>query len=286
MPDDSTDNEENQQNLISAFQTLSSEGDLLTQRNSYHEAISQYTKALQIRPTDKHCLVSRSKCFIQIGSPELALQDANACLLTDPEYFKGIYQKAESLYAMGDFEIALMYYHRGTQLRPELTEFRIGIQKSREAIENSIGNAKDHSIHVPLDLKKNLAAAVNNSDTGSGGPNANNGNSTGKSGKVERVGNEASMSPGADLITRNLILAIKNNPLTSGMEYKLLAELYEDKVYLQQMLGDKDFINHPNTDVLELVEDGLRYLHARTEFWRQQNPLYARPKPKLKGRSK
>lgn len=40
---------------------------------------------------------------------------------------------------MGDFEYALMYYHRGHHLRPELDEFRLGIQKAQEAIDNSIG---------------------------------------------------------------------------------------------------------------------------------------------------
>lgn len=59
------------------------------------------------------------------------------------DYFKlsqqGLYQKAEALYAMGDFEYALVYYHRGNKLRPELQEFRLGIQKAQEAIDNSIG---------------------------------------------------------------------------------------------------------------------------------------------------
>lgn len=48
--------------------------------------------------------------------------------------------KAEALYQKGDFETALVYYHRGNKLRPELQEFRLGIQKSQEAINNSIGS--------------------------------------------------------------------------------------------------------------------------------------------------
>lgn len=43
---------------------------------------------------------------------------------------------------MGDFEYALMYYHRGHHLRPELDEFRLGIQKAQEAIDNSIGGER------------------------------------------------------------------------------------------------------------------------------------------------
>jgi len=47
--------------------------------------------------------------------------------------------KAESYYQMMQFEYGLMFYHRGNKLRPEVQAFRLGIQKSREAIDNSIG---------------------------------------------------------------------------------------------------------------------------------------------------
>ena len=53
--------------------------------------------------------------------------------------FQGLLQKAEALYQRGDFEFALVFYHRGNKLRPELQGFRLGIQKAQEAINNSIG---------------------------------------------------------------------------------------------------------------------------------------------------
>lgn len=54
--------------------------------------------------------------------------------------FQGLYQKAEAMYQLGDFETALVFFHRGHKLRPELQEFRLGIQKAQEAINNSIGS--------------------------------------------------------------------------------------------------------------------------------------------------
>lgn len=53
---------------------------------------------------------------------------------------KGLYQKAEALYHMGEFEFALMFYHKGQKLRPQIEEFRLGIQKATKAIEDTIGN--------------------------------------------------------------------------------------------------------------------------------------------------
>ena len=52
---------------------------------------------------------------------------------------QGLLMKAEAYYQMMQFEYALMYYHRGNKIRPEVPSFRLGIQKSQEAIENSIG---------------------------------------------------------------------------------------------------------------------------------------------------
>ena len=35
--------------------------------------------------------------------------------------------------------MALVFYHRGQKLKPKREEFRLGIQKAQEAIDNSVG---------------------------------------------------------------------------------------------------------------------------------------------------
>lgn len=55
-------------------------------------------------------------------------------------FSKGLYQKAEALYHMGEFEFALVFYHRGQKLRPQIQQFRLGIQKAQEAIIHVIGS--------------------------------------------------------------------------------------------------------------------------------------------------
>jgi len=102
-------------------------------------------------------LVARSACYLKLGKNDLSLQDAEESLKSNKEftkvllffvsYFdfhcsilpKGLYQKAEALYAMGEFELALMFYHRGKKLRSDLREFQLGINKAQEAIDNSVG---------------------------------------------------------------------------------------------------------------------------------------------------
>lgn len=229
---------------IVSFPTLSAEGDLLLQKGCIHEAIEIYTKALRIRPTDKHCLVSRSKCYIQIGSPELALDDANESIKNDPQFFKGIYQIASALYAQGDFESALLFYHRGHAMKPEMSDFRIGIQKSREAIENAIGS-KSTRIKIPSKLAKFLNQPILKS-------------------KKSLFGLDAHRP-----------YEFKAD-MRSNVQNKFLGELYEDKLYLEGLLSDKDFKDFPDDEIVTVVQEGLRFISTRVEFWRQQNPLFAR----------
>ena len=40
---------------------------------------------------------------------------------------------------MGEFELALVFYHRGKKLRGDVKEFQMGINKAQEAIDNCVG---------------------------------------------------------------------------------------------------------------------------------------------------
>jgi tetratricopeptide (TPR) repeat protein len=82
--------------------------------------------------------VSRSKCYMNLGRFDNAIEDADAALTLDTKYYKGFLQKAESLYACGKFEFALVYYYKGFLLRKDIQEFRRGIRKAKIAINESI----------------------------------------------------------------------------------------------------------------------------------------------------
>lgn len=130
------------------FEVHRSEGDALLLKKKFNNAIQCYTKALELRENDLHCLLRRSSCYISLGDTEKALEDCNLALEKYPESHKGLFQKAQVLYTRGEFEYALMYFHRGYKKRPELQEFRIGIQKCEEAIKNSLQLTKGLPITV------------------------------------------------------------------------------------------------------------------------------------------
>ncbi|KAM4598220.1 outer dynein arm-docking complex subunit 4 [Polymixia lowei] len=234
----------------STFSTYVAEGDQLYHKGEYMKAIESYSTALILQPDDKNCLVARSKCYLKMGDSENALGDAEASLKEDKEFFKGLYQKAEALYTMGDFEFALVFYHRGHKLRPELQEFRLGIQKAQEAIENSVGSPAS----VKLENKGDLSLFYKTEELKKGQP---------------------VIHP-----LRRQLRQQNHKATESGKTAKqLLGELYSDKEYLEKLLKDEDLVKSKmrgGERLQDLILNCITYLDTRTEFWQQQKPIYAR----------
>lgn len=268
------------------FMTLIAEGDKLYNNGQFDEALEFYTQALDLDPQHKRGLVARSKCHLIKGNVEAALKDAELSLANDKLFFRGLYQKAEALYQKGDFEMALVYYHRGHKIRPELTIFNLGIQKASEAIINSVGspgtglnqktcqkgkscgggnNATCNKPQSTLvmkgisqtdkfsDLKCKRSTGSNFSKTGTGSGDAGNFGST----------------------NRSVVKCTK-------AQKNLLGELFVDKEYLESLEKDIDLMEsainpkESSQTVGDLVYSGIDFLTYKTEFWRQQKPLYAR----------
>ncbi|KAG8446675.1 hypothetical protein GDO86_014215 [Hymenochirus boettgeri] len=210
-------------------------------------------QALLLQPNEKICLIARSKCFLKLGDPESALKDAETSLETDQDFFKGLYQKAEALYAMGDFEFALVHYHRGNKLRPEFQGFRLGIQKAQEAIENSVGTPSS----VKLENKPDMQFVSRQEENKKAKQKA----------QVKAQKKETKQQKKVD------------HARSQRTERQLLGELFNDKEYLESLLKDEALLkgNTRNRVTLQdLINNGIHYLDTRTDFWRQQKPIYAR----------
>ncbi|XP_034448158.1 tetratricopeptide repeat protein 25-like [Hippoglossus hippoglossus] len=124
------------------FGDLLATGNQLYRKGEVEKAAETFTAALFLKPNEKNGLVCRSRCYLLMGQFENALRDAEASLKGDKTFCEGLYQKAEALYHMGELEFALVFYHRGQKLRPQMQEFRLGIQKAHDDIVNSINTGK------------------------------------------------------------------------------------------------------------------------------------------------
>ncbi|KAL4228994.1 Tetratricopeptide repeat protein 25 [Mactra antiquata] len=244
------------------FEIYRAEADSLYKQGEYRKAIESYTLALELTPGEKNCLVCRSRCHLQLGDMQSALTDAEASLEEDKEFHKGIYQKAQAYYYQGDFEMALVFYHRGLKLRPEIQEFRLGIQKAQEAIDNSVGSPET----VKLTTEGDLSYFDHLQDDK----------------KIKRK----TMTYGRPAAQQTKTVAQRVNIGSEKTIKQLLGELYGDRQYLEKLLKETDPKSEMGKSIATLVNDGLSYLDTRSDFWRQQKPMYARRHDRLMQRRK
>ncbi|UJR35342.1 hypothetical protein I4U23_028101 [Adineta vaga] len=256
---------------LKSFQALMGEGEKFSRDKLYIKAIQSYTEALDLLPQDDdkstakdindrlNGLVARSACYLKIGKNNLALQDAEESLKSNKEFTRGLYQKAEALYAMGEFELALMFYHRGKKLRSDLREFQLGINKAQEAIDNSVGDPN----RVKLEASGDLSIFYKNDEEDA------------KKKKKQPIG-YVRASQRKDTTVQRKPHPPPANPKTTK---QLLGDLYEDRVFLDKIINNTT-VTKANTKsgdaIYQLASDGIDYLDGRTHFWRQQEPLYAR----------
>ncbi|KZC04227.1 Tetratricopeptide repeat protein 25 [Dufourea novaeangliae] len=110
-------------------------------------AMNCINKALDLEPNDRNALIARSKCNLLLGESQKALQDAENALqhkMRNANMAEAIYCKAEALYYLGDYEMSLVYYYRGMRIRPEYGQFRLGVQKAKDAIKNMLHKESDN----------------------------------------------------------------------------------------------------------------------------------------------
>ncbi|XP_065766831.1 outer dynein arm-docking complex subunit 4 isoform X2 [Muntiacus reevesi] len=240
--------------LRSTFPSYMAEGERLYLCGEFAKAAHSFSNALHLQSGDRNCLVARSKCFLKMGELEKSLEDAEASLQGDPTFCKGILQKAETLYTMGDFEFALVFYHRGYKLRPD-REFKVGIQKAQEAINNSVGSPSS----IKLENKGDLSFL---------------------SKQAESKRAQQKPHPVRQLVHHPKRESKRKGSLKSEkIVRQLLGELYVDKEYLEKLLLDEDLIKGTikrGLTVEDLIMTGINYLDTRSDFWRQQKPIYAR----------
>ncbi|XP_067332664.1 outer dynein arm-docking complex subunit 4 [Channa argus] len=233
------------------FSTLMADGDWLYLKGEYKKAIHSFTMALTLKPDDKHCYVGRSKCYLKMGQPENALTDAEASLERDKSFFEGLYQKAEALYHIGEFEFALVFYHRGQKLalRPQIEEFRLGIQKAQEAIENSIGSPNS----VKLEIKGDLSFLQKDEEP-----------ITAIQHRTKKKKQQMPKMPKSEKTTK-----------------QLLGEFYSDKKYLEDLLKDDDLVKGKTKGgerLQDIIQNCLTYLDTCTEFWNEEKPISVQEK--------
>ncbi|XP_064256137.1 outer dynein arm-docking complex subunit 4 isoform X2 [Passer domesticus] len=73
---------------VVSFGSLMTEGTSLSRRGQHDKALGCFNDALKLRAGDKHCLITRSRCFLRLGDTENSLKDAEASLQIDSTFYE------------------------------------------------------------------------------------------------------------------------------------------------------------------------------------------------------
>ncbi|XP_043275453.1 outer dynein arm-docking complex subunit 4 isoform X1 [Venturia canescens] len=247
----------------------------------YKSALFLYNQALELSPNDKNALIARSKCYLLLGEPQKALQDAEAALnekIKDPNNARAMYYKAEALYHLGDFELSLVYYYRGMRIRPEFDQFRLGVQKAKEAIQNILGNNS-----TPIPISAYVRSAPKPESPGKPSTAAGKEiltNEIKEKNNNIRVDDNESKKKFTSPINSEKIDEKRKNSMTTKRKVaapNLLGQLNVDKKYLQDLLKCPDIKAGHQTSARHIIspaEEGIAFLETRQEFWRQQRSTH------------
>lgn len=137
---------------VKTLSSLLEEGEKYFRDQLYAKSLHNYSEGLNIDPGNVTFLVERAACYLKMGRNDLALEDSENALKQNKNHPKALYEKAEALYAIGEFELALVFFHRGKRLRPDLREFQSGINKAEEAIDNCVGDPNIVKLEISGDL--------------------------------------------------------------------------------------------------------------------------------------
>ena len=283
----------------SPFTVYIAEGDKLYKAGDYKKAIEAFSDAIQLEPDNASTFVYRSKCYLAMGNAKLALDDAEHSLKNNEGYHRGIYQKAEALYSLGQFEYALVFYHRGQKIRPELDCFRLGVQKAKEAIINSVGTPKSVNLRSKTGISESVLAGGKEFSANNMGRM-----STAQSNIARGELRRGTLAGNVD--DANLTSPLKNSTSAGARSHSgrgrhstagsseiakkqktakaVLGEIYPDKAFLMKLLEDEELMKgHASNgmNIQSLIMSGLNYLDTRTDFWQQHKPIYARKRDKL-----
>eukprot|EP00117_Sycon_ciliatum_P003725 scpid27820/ scgid8391/ Tetratricopeptide repeat protein 25 len=244
-------------------------------KGQYKNAMRMFDTASEMADFDNEGRVARSSCYLKMGQPKDALAEAQEALAKDSKCIKALLMKAEAHYAMGEFEWAMVDFHRGLQRRPEIVDFRRGVDKCTEAVDNAVGNVREVEIKETSNisfLKEDSVAQMKK--------------------KVAKKAAPTQTFVGA-MAQKMQMMDRKKKPEKKVKESaktvkQLLGELYHDKAYLEQLLGDGSPFEKSDfkEELTDMAKDGIGFLEKQTEFWRKQQPIYSRKNDYLKRQKK
>ncbi|RHY35392.1 hypothetical protein DYB32_000163 [Aphanomyces invadans] len=120
---------------LAQAEQFKNDGNAALKEKNYAEAIRLYTCALDLDPTNAIYLSNRSAAHLSNDSKTKALRDAEACIESKPNWWKGYMRKGAAEHALNRFDMAKQTYFRGLEKDPGNTSLQEAIEAVQVAHE-------------------------------------------------------------------------------------------------------------------------------------------------------
>lgn len=104
---------------------------------SFAEAIDNYSKAIELDPSNHVLFSNRSAVYLKMENGESALKDAEKCVSLNPTWARGLGRKGAALYLLKRFEDAVEVYEQALTLEPANEGFKQSLAQAQEAAEEA-----------------------------------------------------------------------------------------------------------------------------------------------------
>ncbi|MBI4844391.1 MAG: tetratricopeptide repeat protein [Nitrospirae bacterium] len=120
-------------------------------KGKYEEALKDYNKAIEMRPSYFYAYNNRAVAYEYLGKNEEALRDYNNALALDPEYANAYFNRADFYEKRGELELALSDYTKAIDLKPGFARAYGNRARVKEALGRYDEAADDYRRSLKLD---------------------------------------------------------------------------------------------------------------------------------------
>jgi len=113
---------------------LKQTGNSLMSKKDYTAAISSYTEAIELDPTNAVYYSNRAAAYSSIADHQKAVEDAEKAIEVDSKFIKAYSRLGHAHYSLGDYTSASTAFRKGLELDPSNANLKAGLDQAEARI--------------------------------------------------------------------------------------------------------------------------------------------------------
>jgi len=230
------------------------------------------SKAVEMNNYDESALVIRSKCYFILGRNDEAVKDALDAVTINPHNAAAKEALAVALYANGQFEKALVYFHRLYRKR-STAYYSAWVKRCEETIRSYLTCSKLEQDIIEQLLDRNLLNLDLNDQN-----------------DVDDTSNKLADSNVIQRVLQKNMLKSKKKLVTQRMNSQVMGKMDEDMMFLDMLSshpalerslstrGKQHIDGVIQNPIQGAAKEGYDFLTTRKNFWESSESIFAKSK--------